>query len=217
MASGNPAKGTKTSKKKHDKLAKILTNTGIGLLVLGILLLFVTLYPVFKEETRYEISRIIPDVFEEELVPPNTDFSILVPKIRATASIIKNVNPYDSKAYQSALTKGVAHATGTAFPGQNKNIFLFSHSSVNFYEAAQFNSVFYLLHKMEKGDEIQVYYQGNLYNYTVSSKSIVNSESVAYLENSGNSEKLTLMTCWPPGTTFKRLIIQAEPVPNVSL
>lgn len=137
----------------------------------------------------------------------------MIPTIRASARIVKDVDPYSSEVYQKALTQGVAHALGTGTPGGNRNIFLFSHSSVNFYEASRYNSVFYLLHRLEPGDPIEIYYRGEKYVYLVSDKKIVEAEAVSYLTNPLPSETLTLMTCWPPGTTLKRLVIQASPLP----
>jgi len=147
----------------------------------------------------------------QKLEPANKEFSLVVPKIQATAPIIKNVNPFDSDVYQRALTKGIAHAQGTDFPGEENNIFLFSHSSEDFYEASRYNSIFYLLHRLTKDDKIIIYYQGKKHTYQVTKKQIVSPEAVQYLQETG-SEYLRLMTCWPPGTTLKRLLITARPV-----
>lgn len=198
------------------KLAK--TKTGKPALVIGYLLIFSSLILVLKLffeplklETNYNLISagiVSPPV----LTPVNTDFSLLVSKIGAAAPIVASVDPYDSWEYQNALTRGIAHAEGTGFPGEGKNIFLFAHSSANPLEASRFNSVFYLLHRLESGDEIEVWYQDTKHLYGVTEKKFVNADNVEYLTNSSQKEQLVLMTCWPPGTTLKRLLIVAKPL-----
>ena len=113
----------------------------------------------------------------------------------------------DSKIYQRALTQGVAHAKNTSTPDKNGNTFIFAHSAGNWYQANQFNAVFYLLNKLETGDEIIVYYQSQKYIYSVDEIKFVKPDEINYLSNQLNTNKLTLMTCWPPGTTLKRLVV----------
>jgi sortase A len=173
-------------------------------------LLLATFWPVILEELGYGAKQILAQPIRE-IEPVDTEFGIIIPKLGANAKVIANVDPFNSRAYQSALTRGVAHAKGTGVPGNAGNIFLFSHSSVNFYEATRYNSIFYLLTKLESGDEIVLYYEGEKYTYTVRSKRTVPATSVQYLKAMGEDrETLTLMTCWPPGTTFKRLLVIAE-------
>lgn len=133
----------------------------------------------------------------------------MIPKIGANAAVVANVDPYDSRQYQIALTRGIAHARGTVFPGQPGNVFLFSHSSANIIDAGRYNSVFFLLTKLEKDDEIILYYKGEKFRYAVTEKGIVEANAVSYLSPTSEGKTLTLMTCWPPGTTLKRLIIRA--------
>lgn len=211
MASTQDTKRRKTTKTSPNKLGNYIFGLGAGIFLVGAIILFGTLYPVIKEELRYELRQITISTELQQITPPNTDFSIVIPKIQATAAIIKDVDSHDSKAYQQALTQGVAHAKGTALPGDGQNIFIFSHSSVSFLEATRYNSIFYLLHNLENDDEITIYYQDKPISYTITNKKIVSADAIEYLENSGNKEQLILMTCWPPGTTLKRLLIQAEP------
>lgn len=210
MASSNATHPRRSKQSKHSRrVSAFVTGAGFALAAAGVAILFATFYPILKLEREYEFGQ--ETVQEQPLEIPDPDFSIIVPKIRAAAKVVRNVDPYNSSVYQRALTQGVAHAKGTAFPGEGRNIFLFSHSSVNFFEASRYNSIFYLLHKLEIGDEIIVYYEGEPHTYQVTSKKTVAPDAVEYLQ-AGKTEKLTLMTCWPPGTTFKRLLIQAEPI-----
>ena len=149
----------------------------------------------------------------QELVPPDTDFSIVIPKIGASSKVFANVDASDQNQFLPVLLKGVAHAAGTVFPGMNGNIYLFAHSTDNFWDVGRYNAVFYLLKDLQKGDQIVIFYQNVRHNYVVTDKKIVDPSDVSYLVNSQkqSKEQLILQTCWPPGTTFQRLLVFASP------
>lgn len=182
----------------------------LGLYFLGSsLLLFILIFsPALKQEVKYEVK--YQGSVLQSIVPVSSQFGIVIPKIRANSPIIANVNPYNSQEYQQALTHGVAQARGTVFPGEIGNIFLFAHSSQDWYTANRYNAVFYLLHKLQLGDEIFLYYQGKKFVYHVVETKIVTPADVKYLNSSGSRPQVTLMTCWPPGTTWKRFLVIGE-------
>lgn len=198
--------------------------SGAVLIVLSLLLFLLIFYPVLKEEFNYRFGGdqladnaeviITSDASadaQNAIVPANNDFSIIVPKIGGNAPVVLNIDPQSESAYRSALRDGVAHAKGSALPDIQGNTFLFAHSSDNFYEANRYNTVFYLLHKMEIDDEFMIVYEGEVYNYTVTGTQEVRPEAVEYLEKGeDNRQTATLMTCWPPGTAASRLLIHGE-------
>lgn len=201
-------------------MSKVISIVGFASIVVGLLLLLAIYWPVLSIELSYRFGKAktvivlsknepVPATAAFVMRPVDEQFGIVIPKIRANAKIIPNVDPYDSRIYQQALTKGVAHAKGSVFPGRVGNMFIFSHSSVNFFDALRYNSVFYLLDKLENGDEIYVYMNATKYIYRVAEKKLVEPNLVSYLTEKTNDKLLTLMTCWPPGTTFKRLIVRA--------
>ncbi len=167
-----------------------------------------------KEQKRSSASfaDLLTGSKEQTLIPIDTQFSILIPKIGATAKVIPNVDPSDENKFLPALLEGVAHAQGSVFPGLSGNIYLFAHSADNFWDAGQYNAIFYLLKDLEKGDEVVIFYQNQRYNYYVTDSRIVEPDDVSFITeaNTGN-EQLILQTCWPPGTTFKRLLVFARP------
>ncbi len=185
---------------------KVVRSVGIGLIVLGFGFLGVTFYPVAKLEVEYRTTK----TTKAEIIPLDTKLGIVIPKIGANSSIIKDVDPLNSKIYQQALTLGVAHAKGTPLPGDPGNSFLFAHSSVDFIQASKYNSVFYLLSKLEIGDQIDIYKEGKRINFYVTEKKIVEAEAISYLTSTNSDPSITLMTCWPPGTDLKRLLVVAK-------
>jgi LPXTG-site transpeptidase (sortase) family protein len=149
---------------------------------------------------------------EQILTPIDTQFSILIPKIGANARIFPNVDPSNPEIFLPILQKGVAHAAGTFFPGQLGNIYLFAHSTDNFWDVGRYNAIFYLLKDLRKDDEINIFYQDVRHNYKVINTQVINSSDVSYMTQAQTGkELLILQTCWPPGTTWQRLMVFAEP------
>jgi LPXTG-site transpeptidase (sortase) family protein len=148
----------------------------------------------------------------EVLVPEDPEFSVIIPAIGANARVINDVDAANEEDYLQALQKGVAHAQGTAFPGENGHVFLFAHSTDYIWNVGTYNAVFYLLYKVEQGDEIHLFYKGKRHTYKVLDKKIVDPSQVEYLTRKTNKEFLTLQTCWPPGTALQRLLVFATPV-----
>lgn len=208
-------------------LSVVLERTGIALVAVSVLVLFLTFLPLIKEEVRYQFlplqdapvvsvaEQLALGLSDEEVeLPVDEAFGIVIPKIGANASVIPDVDWKNERVYQQALTKGVAQAQGTAKPGMPGNVFLFSHSGVDFFQASRYNAVFYLIDKLQSEDEIILFYQKEKFLYRVTEKKIVNQDEVEYLEGDDNQETLTLMTCYPAGTTLKRLLVRAERVVN---
>ena len=146
----------------------------------------------------------------QQIIPQSTDFGIVIPKINANAPIFANIDPFKESEFLPILKKGVAHAKNTSFPGQGENIYLFAHSASGPLQIKQYNAVFYLLPKLEQGNQIIIFYKEKPYYYYVFEKKIIGPEKINYLEKTGE-EILTLQTCYPAGTTLKRLIIRAKP------
>lgn len=147
----------------------------------------------------------------EFLTPASAQFSIVIPKISANAPIMPNVDAGNPESYLPVLRDNVAHAQGTVFPGVEGNIYLFAHSTDAFWNVGRYNAVFYLLKELQNGDEIDIFYNGLRYIYHVTNKLVVDPSDIHFLTDPTPYEQLTLQTCWPPGTTLKRLLIFARP------
>ncbi len=169
---------------------------------------------VNEAETKLGFGDLIQRMDASDAISDGVDpfFSISIPKIDAKANIISNVDSNNSNEYLESLKRGVAHAKGTNFPGQNKLVYLFSHSTNSPLNFSNYNAVFYLLRKLEKNDKIYIYFLNKKYVYQVIDKRIASADDITWLKDAGDGEKLVLQTCDPPGTSFKRLIIIAKPI-----
>lgn len=209
-------------------LYSLARGVGAGLIGFVIIAFMFTFGPVIKEEVGFTLGlnkiNYVPsqvdlinaentNVIQQEAARFNVNsyFSIVIPKIGAKADIIANVDASDEKDYDKALKAGVAHAKGTYFPGQGKNIFLFAHSTNSLLNVSRYNAVFYLLDKLIKGDDILVYFADKRYIYKVVDTKIVGPDDTSAL-NGSSSELLVLQTCYPPGTSWNRLLVFAKPV-----
>lgn len=192
-------------KNKLRKIGSIIFGIGLAILVL-------TFWPIARSEINYQIHK-TNFSNQSELNPISYDFGIIIPKINVNANVIKNVDPFNSKIYQKELAYGIAHAKGSALPNEIGNTYLFSHSSINFYEAVRYNSIFYLLNKLNNGDKIYIFFENQKYEYEVYDKKVVNNNEIDYLKDLDEYlETLTLQTCYPPGTTLKRLIVLSKKI-----
>lgn len=157
---------------------------------------------------------ILKDGGKQVIVPVSTDFGIVIEKIGANAKIIPNVDPSNEAEYGPALMEGVAHAKGTAFPGQKGNIYLFSHSTDAPWNIVRYNAIFFLLNKLEVGDRVILFYKGLRFDYTVFDKTVVKPTDVHFLTDTYTDSVLTMQTCDPPGTLMNRLIVRAKLASN---
>jgi len=200
------------------KKGKILSVLGNMFIFVSVLFLILTFAPALKEEIVYQVkqvaeSSIVPvEIKKKDLTPENTNFWITIPKIEASAPVFPNIDTQDKDKYLPILYKGVAHAEGSSLPGKDGNTYLFAHSTDAFFNVGHYNAVFYLLGKLNAGDEIKVFYEGEEILYVVRERKIVEPEDVKYLGKINNGKTLTLQTCYPPGTTAKRLIVIADQV-----
>jgi len=144
----------------------------------------------------------VSSFFLPSKVAGNSSYYIKIPKIKALADIIENVDPWDRKIYEKALEKGVAKAKGI-------DNFLFAHSSLSPWKMTRTNTPFLRLGELKRGDQIIIHKDGKDYVYQVESKSEVWPNEVnLVLEKS--KDYLILQTCTPLGTDWKRLLIFAK-------
>jgi sortase A len=195
----------------------------LNLTIITIVAILATIYwPIVQVEigylsdrvgsVRYVMEDVSYNTFVKVLRPPNTEYSIIIPKIGAVAPVIDKVDPNDPIRYLPALEKGVAHAAGSVNPGEPGNVYLFAHSADAFYNVPKYNTDFFLLGKLVKGDEIFVYFKDRKYKYVVNEIKVVNPNEIDYLAVNTGKNTLTFQTGYPAGMVIKRLLVIANEV-----
>ncbi len=148
-----------------------------------------------------------------EAVPAGSVLNI--PKINVSAPIIFATSNEEA-LFQKDLEKGVVHYANTASPGQPGNSVIFGHSSNDWWEPGNYKFVFVLLDKLVVGDTFSVNYDQKKYVYQVTIVKVVEPTDLSVL-NPTTDPSMTIITCTPPGTSWKRLVVQAKqisPVPG---
>ncbi|MDB5181458.1 MAG: hypothetical protein JWP13_221 [Candidatus Saccharibacteria bacterium] len=143
---------------------------------------------------------------------------VLIPKINVEIPTDYTQTTTDNKAIETALDNGIVHYPSTVRPGQAGNAAFFGHSSNNIFNSGKYKFAFVLLHKLVEGDTFYLTYEGKAYAYEVISRRVVEPTEVGVLGPVPNeTATATLITCDPPGTSLKRLVVvgrQISPDPG---
>ena len=108
----------------------------------------------------------------------------------------------------------LGHYPGTKLPGMVGNTFIYGHSVLPvFFNPNNYKTIFSTLDKLNPGDTFILTYNNKDYEYVVEESKVV---EVADLKPRAdlkptfmNEDTVTLMTCWPFGTTLKRFVVNA--------
>ncbi len=151
--------------------------------------------------------------FEEMEVYPS-DNRIYIEKIDKNIPLVNVPNHKNWQELERRIQEGlrggvVVHPISRA-PGRNGNFFLTGHSSYYAWAQGRFKDVFALLHEVEVGDRIEVYWEGKKYVYIIQTKGIVEPTEVSILNQPRDRSIITLMTCTPIGTNKQRLVLVGE-------
>lgn len=134
-----------------------------------------------------------------------------IDKLNLRVPIRWDVNGFDEQAYLEALAGGVAHFAGTAQPGAPGNVFVFGHSGYRRALPNDYHRVFRQLDRLDRVDQVLIVRNATVFTYQVTEEREVAADDLSVLEPT-DTEVLTLMTCWPPGTLDARYIVRATRV-----
>ena len=143
---------------------------------------------------------------------------LVIPKINVDAPIVYGTNSADNKAVDDALRTGVVHypiANAASSPGQNGATVILGHSSNDVFDNGGFKFIFVQLNRMEIGDTFFINHEGTRYTYSITKKEIIDPRDVGKVTGDPTKPSVILITCDPPGTALKRLLVFAEQIsPN---
>lgn len=153
-------------------------------------------------------TTVVDKVVEPETV--GAENLIIIPKINVRAPIVFADSVVES-AVLRALEDGVVHYNGTANPGEVGNSVFFGHSSNDAWVPGNYKFVFVLLEKLVPGDTYEIHYNSKKYVYQVTSTKTVQPTDLSVLQQT-NDKTSTLITCTPPGTSWRRFIVSASQI-----
>ena len=149
-------------------------------------------------------------------VAVSPDPTLLIPKLNVDVPIVFGLDATDTNAVMTAMNSdGVVHfriAGASAYPGEFGNFVITGHSAGDVYSNNQYKFIFSGLERLAVEDKIYVDYNGVRYTYSVAETKIIDPKSVSELQLGTDKPRLTLITCWPLGTSEKRLLVIADQI-----
>lgn len=163
-----------------------------------------------------------PLIVSDSTVASSSNPEVIIPKINVEIPVDYTQTTTDEAQIENALESGIVHYPTTSKPGETGNAAFFGHSSNNIFNKGKYKFAFVLLHTLVPGDTFYLTYNGKVYVYKVITKDVVEPTNIGVLGPvEGQTATATLITCDPPGTSLKRLIIvgqqiSPDPVSNVA-
>lgn len=131
------------------------------------------------------------------------EYTLSIPKL--------NINNAKVTVGGEDLAKSLVHYLPQSLPGEYGNVVIFGHSTLpQLYNPKDYKTVFTYLDKLDNHDKIYITINDVEYEYEVYNLQVVNPDDIAVLEQRTDASYLTLITCVPPGTYWKRLVVRAK-------
>ena len=156
-----------------------------------------------------EIEAVDPTV---TLTKVSAENKLIIPKLNVDVPLNFGVSVDD---VMDAMNRGVVHYRingASAYPGEVGNFVVMGHSAGDIYSSNQYKFIFSGLERLEVGDIIYVHYNSVRYTYKMVGSEIIWPTEVSKLIIETDKPMMTLVTCWPLGTSRQRLLISAEQI-----
>ncbi len=109
------------------------------------------------------------------------------------------------------LSQHLVQYFGTALPGEKGTAVIFGHSTLpQWFDPKNYKTIFATLHTAKTGEEILVNVNNVTYKYKIFAITITGPDDINMFSQSYDNSYITLITCTPPGTIWKRLIVRAS-------
>jgi sortase A len=135
--------------------------------------------------------------------PNVSSYTLSIPKIRIKDAYVSTTD--------LDLGKHLVNYQGTSIPGEFGNAVIFGHSTLpQLYNPKDYKTIFANIHKLQIGDSIYSVVNGVTYLHKIFNITVVDPKDTSAFEQNYDNSYLTLVTCTPPGTVWKRLVIKAR-------
>ncbi len=193
--------------KTHDESIELLDNSTVLGRAAGFYnFQFDELEELSQKENVFENTQVLGTSNENGATNVPDYFYLSIPKLKIKDALVETNS--ESLNPSSAL----GHYPGTSLPGENGNAFIYGHSVLPwFFNTNNYKTLFSTLGKLEPGDEFYITYNNRSYTYVVETTEELSPSEVKPLDEIKpkylNESTVVLMTCSPPGTKLKRLLI----------
>lgn len=135
--------------------------------------------------------------------PKITSYLLLIPKLKITNALVSTTD--------TDLSKYLVNYPGTSVAGELGNAVILGHSTLpQLYKKNDYKTIFANLHTLKVGDEVIANVDDVLYTYKIYNIIVVDPKDTSVFAQNYDDSYLTLITCTPPGTVWKRLVIQTR-------
>lgn len=129
-------------------------------------------------------------------------YLLSIPKLKIDNAEVSTID-YD-------LDNHLVQYLGTSIPGDLGTAVIFGHSTLpQLFDPKNYKTIFANAHTLKVGDELYATVSGVKYKYKIFSIIITSPEDTNILSQGFDHSYITIVTCTPPGTIWKRLVIRA--------
>jgi len=130
-------------------------------------------------------------------------YTISIPKLK--------INNATVSTRDNNLAIHLVNYQGTAVPPESGNAVIFGHSTLpQLFNPNDYKTIFANAYQLKIGDKIYTSVNGVTYVYNIFNISVVEPSDTSIFQQDYDNSYLTLVTCTPPGTIWKRLILKAK-------
>lgn len=222
-------------KTKRINVRKVARFSGLGLILLGLLFALYTLSPLLSWQlylkpafantnfaspipqttvlTKDTLASLLQNSFQRDWLPTVyqnaqvgatvTNYTLTIPELDITNADVSTVD--------TDIGSHLIHFPGTVMPPGKGNAVIFGHSTLpQLYDRKNYKTIFANIHNLKVGNKFLLTINNTIYTYSIVSLSIVDATDTSYLTQYPDDSYLTIVTCTPPGTTWKRLVIKSR-------
>ncbi len=215
----------KTAEKRAKRSSKVRKwiplGIGVFVLICGILLQYnqviaahVVAYMSPGDNTSNTIKALDPTL----TIATHDSPYLMIPKLNVEVPVVFG-SKTDVASMNIAMGNGVANFSipgASAKPGEIGNFVISGHSAGNVYQNTNYKFIFSGLPRLVDGDLIYMDYEGKRYTYKMIGHTIVDPSDVNSLVRIANEHPdkplITLLTCYPLGTSRQRYIVYGEQI-----
>ena len=133
-----------------------------------------------------------------------------IPSYFLTIPALHIANAYVSTV-NTDLSLHLVHLGGTALPPDKGTAVIFGHSTLpQLFDPNNYRTIFADAYKLQVGDDIVATVNNVAYKYKIFSIIVVDPDDTSVLAQNSDDSYLTIITCTPPGTVWKRLVVQSR-------
>lgn len=112
----------------------------------------------------------------------------------------------------------VQYFTTSENPIEKGTSVIFGHSTLpQWFDPTDYKTIFAKLHTLKNGDSFSITVDDKKYTYKIFSISITDPKDPNIFSQSFDNSYITLITCTPPGTTWKRLVVRSSLIEESSI